>query len=133
MPRIRFNHMELTVAEGALDDAMRSDLQRFYGDVLGWTTMDIPLLGQSTFYMSPDDGQFILVAERPRRVDVEHGTESCEAIPREGPEWRFECGFFGFGSEHGASPTIDRIRSRCLPLAGQRRTVSPSTIPAAAR
>jgi predicted enzyme related to lactoylglutathione lyase len=66
MPRMRFNHMELTVAEGALDDAMRSDLQSFYGDVLGWATMDIPLLGQSTFYMSPDDGQFILVAESPK-------------------------------------------------------------------
>lgn len=63
MPTMRFNHMELTLPEGTLDDALRADLQSFYGEVLGWGTMDLPLLGQRTFYMSPDEGQFILVAE----------------------------------------------------------------------
>ncbi len=63
MAQMRFNHMELTLARGALDDALRSDLRSFYGEVLGWNLMDLPLLGQQTFYMAPDDGQFILLAE----------------------------------------------------------------------
>ena len=63
MPRMRFNHMELTMGRGELDDACRDDLRRFYGDVLGWTLADVPLLGQRTFFMAPDDGQFILLAE----------------------------------------------------------------------
>ncbi len=63
MAQMRFNHMELTLARGALDDALRSDLRSFYGEALGWNLMDLPLLGQQTFYMAPDDGQFILLAE----------------------------------------------------------------------
>lgn len=63
LPRMRFNHMELTLARGELDQVRRDDLRRFYGDVLGWTLADIPLLGQMTFFMAPDDGQFILLAE----------------------------------------------------------------------
>ena len=63
MTPMRFNHMELTLARGELNDSRRSDLRKFYGDVLGWTLMDVPLLGQTTFYMAPDDGQFILLAE----------------------------------------------------------------------
>jgi hypothetical protein len=61
--KMRFNHMELTLPVGSLDDTLRADLQRFYGDVLGWNTFDVPLLDQLTYYMSPDDGQFILLAE----------------------------------------------------------------------
>jgi hypothetical protein len=60
---MRFNHMELTLARGELDDERRSDLRSFYGDVLGWNVMDLPLLGQLTYFMAPDDGQFILLAE----------------------------------------------------------------------
>ena len=63
---MRFNHMELTLPVGSLDETLRSDLRAFYGEVLGWTTMDVPLLGQTTFYMGPDDGQFILLAEHAR-------------------------------------------------------------------
>lgn len=63
MTQMRFNHMELTLARGELDDARRDDLRRFYGERLGWTLMDVPLLGQTTFYMAPDEGQFILLAE----------------------------------------------------------------------
>jgi hypothetical protein len=63
MPQMRFNHMELTLARGELDDERRSDLRSFYGDVLGWNVMDLPLLGQLTYFMAPDDGQFILLAE----------------------------------------------------------------------
>jgi len=63
MPSMRFNHMELTLPLGTLDEKMRADIKSFYGDVLGWNTMDIPLLDQLTYYLSPDDGQFILLAE----------------------------------------------------------------------
>ncbi len=68
MTNMRFNHMELTFARGSLDDAMRADIQSFYGDVLGWNTFDVPLLGQMTYYMSPDDGQFILLAESDKPI-----------------------------------------------------------------
>jgi hypothetical protein len=65
---MRFNHMELTLPVGALDERMREELRSFYGDVLGWSTMDLPLLGQTTFYMGPDDGQFILLAEHEKPI-----------------------------------------------------------------
>ncbi len=63
MPTMRFNHMELTLARGSLDAKLREDIRSFYGRELGWTTLDIPLLGQNTLYLIPDEGQFILLAE----------------------------------------------------------------------
>jgi hypothetical protein len=63
MPTMRFNHMELTVQRGSLNERLREDIRSFYGEEFGWTTLDIPLLGQNTLYLSPDDGQFILLAE----------------------------------------------------------------------
>ena len=63
MPTMRFNHMELTFPRGTLDDTMRADIKRFYGDVLGWGANDLQLLDQRTYFLSPDDGQFILLAE----------------------------------------------------------------------
>lgn len=68
MPQMRFNHMELTLPTGSLDEQMRADIQGFYGDILGWQTMDIPLLGQMTYYLAPDDGQFILLAESEKPI-----------------------------------------------------------------
>jgi len=65
---MRFNHMELTFARGSLDAGMRQDIRSFYESVLGWTTLDIPLLGQNTLYLSPDDGQFILLAESDKPI-----------------------------------------------------------------
>jgi hypothetical protein len=63
MAQVRFNHMELTVPRGELDDRMRADLTAFYGGVLGWETMDVEIVGGTQFLMRPDEGQFILVAE----------------------------------------------------------------------
>ena len=51
MSQMRFNHMELTLPEGALNEQMRADIKSFYGDVLGWQTMGVPLLGQMTYYL----------------------------------------------------------------------------------
>ena len=39
MPKVRFNHMELTVPPGALDATMRAELTAFYGGVLGWESI----------------------------------------------------------------------------------------------
>jgi hypothetical protein len=98
MPTMRFNHMELTLPIGTLDAALRRDITRFYGDLLGWTTFDVPLLGQMTCYLSPDDGQFILVAESDKpmqspgfdhlgllvetREEVDRLLEQCQAFQR---------------------------------------------------
>lgn len=68
MANMRFNHMELTFPRGSLDEAMRADIKRFYGEVLGWNTLDVPLLDQMTYYISPDDGQFILLAESDKPI-----------------------------------------------------------------
>jgi hypothetical protein len=70
MPQVRFNHMELTVPRGTLDDAMRADLASFYGGVLGWETMDVEIVGGTQFLMRPDEGQFILVAEHDRPLQA---------------------------------------------------------------
>jgi hypothetical protein len=60
---MRFNHMELTFARGALDDEMRADIDRFYGDVLNWRCAPYELFGQVGHLLRPDDGQFILLME----------------------------------------------------------------------
>jgi len=70
MPQVRFNHMELTLPIGALDDQMRADMKSFYGDVLGWETMDVEIVGGTQFLMRPDEGQFILVAEHKRPLQA---------------------------------------------------------------
>ena len=70
MAQVRFNHMELTVPVGTLDDTMRGDLAAFYGGVLGWETKDVEVLGGRQFLMRPDEGQFILVAEHERPMQA---------------------------------------------------------------
>jgi hypothetical protein len=70
MAQVRFNHMELTVARGALDQELRDDLSAFYGGVLGWETRDVEILGGTQFLMRPDDGQFILVAESGKPISA---------------------------------------------------------------
>lgn len=106
MPRMRFNHMELTFPEGTLDDQMRADIKSFYGDVLGWQTMDVPLLGQMTYYLAPDDGQFILLAESDKpmqspgydhlgllvdsRPEVDELLEQCEKFAERDPRMKIK-------------------------------------------
>ena len=58
--------MELTFEPGTLDAACRHDINEFYGDLFGWTGHDIDLLDQKCFFVSVDDGQFILCAESPK-------------------------------------------------------------------
>ena len=63
---MRFNHMELTFEPGTLDAACRHDINEFYGDMFGWNGHDIELLDQKCFFLSVDEGQFILCAESPK-------------------------------------------------------------------
>ena len=63
MPKFRFNHMELSFAKGTLTQQFRDEVDAFYGDVLGWRTLDTEVIGQLCHLLLPDDGQFILLAE----------------------------------------------------------------------
>ena len=67
---MRFNHMELTLPRGRMDAAFRQDVASFYGGIFGWSTSDIDLLGQSCLYLQVDDGQFLLLAESEKHIQV---------------------------------------------------------------
>jgi hypothetical protein len=65
MARLRFNHMELTLARGALDEKTRADLKRFYGELFRFEALDVPILGQLGLLLRTDaeTSQFLLVTE----------------------------------------------------------------------
>lgn len=67
---MRFNHMELTLPPGELT-ARRDEISRFYGDLFGWTTSDVPILGQLGLLLrtDPATSQFILVTEQRVHID----------------------------------------------------------------
>ncbi len=69
---LRFNHMELTLAPGALDSDTRSEIKRFYGEVFGWNALDVPILGQQALLLQTDaeTSQFVLVAESKKPLSV---------------------------------------------------------------
>jgi hypothetical protein len=69
---LRFNHMELTLPQGALDDRTRSEIARFYGELFGWHSLDVPILGQKALLLRTDEetSQFILVAESRKPLEV---------------------------------------------------------------
>ena len=62
---LRFNHMELTLPAGGLDDVTRAQIARFYGEVFGWNALDVPILGQEGLLLRTDaeTSQFVLVVE----------------------------------------------------------------------
>ena len=70
MPTFRFNHMELTLPEGALDQKMRDEIRAFYGEIFGFDAMDIPILGQLGLLLmtDPQASQFLLVTEQPQHM-----------------------------------------------------------------
>ena len=100
MTTMRFNHMELTLAEGALDP-LRAEISRFYREIFGWNSFDVEILGQNALLLSTDDevSQFVLVAESPRplqspgfdhlgillpkRSEVDEVLEKCKAYRQE--------------------------------------------------
>ncbi|MEZ5167625.1 MAG: hypothetical protein R2695_14445 [Acidimicrobiales bacterium] len=67
---LRFNHMELTLAPGELADR-RGDIARFYDELLGWTSTDVAILGQTGLLLRTDTAtsQFILVTEQRVHID----------------------------------------------------------------
>lgn len=67
---LRFNHMELTLPPGRLDET-RADISEFYGDLFGWSTSDTPILGQIGLLIRTDEAtsQFILVTEQRVHID----------------------------------------------------------------
>jgi hypothetical protein len=69
---LRFNHMELTLPPGGLDDATRSEIKRFYGEVFGWNALDVPILGQQGLLLrtDADTSQFVLIVESKKPVSV---------------------------------------------------------------
>jgi hypothetical protein len=65
MSALRFNHMELTLARGALDAKTRADVKQFYGELFDFDTLDVPILGQLGLLLRTDaeTSQFLLLTE----------------------------------------------------------------------
>jgi hypothetical protein len=62
--RMRFNHMEITLPVGTLDDVFRKEVDDFYGEVFGWTGIDTEVVGQLChILLTGEGGDFILLAE----------------------------------------------------------------------
>ena len=63
----RFNHMELTLPDGELN-ANRKEIAEFYGNLFGWDSIDVPILGQTGLLLrtDPETSQFILVTEQSK-------------------------------------------------------------------
>ncbi|MDG2307596.1 MAG: hypothetical protein P8R42_23665 [Candidatus Binatia bacterium] len=70
MSTMRFNHMELTFPVGELDDTKKDEIRTFYDEILGWKSLDVPILGQQGLLLQVDDtvSQFILLMESPNPI-----------------------------------------------------------------
>jgi hypothetical protein len=69
MPKVRFNHMELTFPRGTLTEEFRADVDSVFVDVFGWRAMDVDIVGQNGHLLLPDDGQFLLLVEGDKHMD----------------------------------------------------------------
>jgi hypothetical protein len=69
MPAFRFNHMELTLPDGALTQN-REEIRHFYGELFGFEALDVPILGQTGLLLRTDaeTSQFILVTEQTKHL-----------------------------------------------------------------
>jgi hypothetical protein len=67
----RFNHMELTLPPGVLTERRR-EIGVFYGDLFGWESLDVPILGQTGLLLrtDPETSQFILVTEQRKAMSA---------------------------------------------------------------
>ena len=67
----RFNHMELTLPVGVLTDRRR-EIVEFYGDLFGWESLDVPIVGQLGLLLrtDPETSQFILVTEQRKAMSA---------------------------------------------------------------
>lgn len=66
---LRFNHMELTLPPGELDKH-RKEISDFYGELLGFEALDVPIMGQTGLLLrtDPDTSQFILLMEMEKHL-----------------------------------------------------------------
>ena len=103
MGNMRFNHMELTLPLGTLNDEFRAEAREFYGDVFGWTATDTQILKQTGLLLSTDSvtSQFILLLEHRQpmtpppfdhlgvlcdtRTEVDAVLAKCEAFQEKDP------------------------------------------------
>ena len=71
MGMLRFNHMELTLPAGSLDDEGRADIKAFYGEVFDFEALDVPIFDQLGLLLRTDDetSQFLLLMESDRPID----------------------------------------------------------------
>jgi hypothetical protein len=94
----RFNHMELTLPEGALAERRR-DISAFYADLFGWESLDVPILGQQALLLrtDPETSQFILVTEQRKHMSApgyDHlgllfdGREEVDALLEKAKKWQ---------------------------------------------
>lgn len=61
---MRLNHMELTFPRGTLDDAFRKEVDAFWCETFGWTSVDTEVVGQlAHILLTGTEGDFILLAE----------------------------------------------------------------------
>lgn len=65
MPALRFNHMELTLPIGTLSRD-RDAITAFYGEVLGFEAIDVPLFDSTGLLLrtDPETSQFLLLMEQ---------------------------------------------------------------------
>ena len=104
---MRFNHMELTVPRGTLDErGGRTDISRFYRDVFSWGAIDVELFEQKNLLLHTDDevSQFLLVSESDK--------------PMRSP------GFDHLGVLVETRAEVDRLLARCQEYAEQDERVS---------
>ena len=69
MPKLRFNHMELTLPVGQLDE-LREPIRTFYGDVFEMESLDVPIMGQTGLLLrsDPETSQFLLITEQKKHL-----------------------------------------------------------------
>ena len=69
MPKLRFNHMELTFPKGELEK-VRDPIREFYGEVFEMESLDVPIFGQIGLLLrtDPETSQFILLTEQRKHL-----------------------------------------------------------------
>ena len=71
MPNFRFNHMELTLPKGSLDEGgVREDIRRFYSEVFEFDIVEPYILKQKALVLRTDreTSQFILITQQTKHM-----------------------------------------------------------------
>ena len=62
--------MELTLPRGTLTEEFKADVDAFYGDVFGWTFLDVPIVKQvGHLCQTGHDGDFLLLLESDTPIE----------------------------------------------------------------